>query len=65
MASNSIISKIENNLDLYFELKKQLDKLPKWSDPGSFDNINDAAVKYTYFIFCPICPDTSYYSTCL
>ncbi len=49
-ASNSIISKLDNNFDLYTDLKKMFEKRPKWNNTGSFDNISDASIKYTYFL---------------
>jgi hypothetical protein len=50
LASNSIIKKIEDNIDIYIKITKMFDKRPKWNDSNSFENIDNLPIKYTYFL---------------
>jgi hypothetical protein len=48
---NSVLQKFEKEPSLYIELKSMIDKRKNFNNTGSFDNISDASMKYTYLLF--------------
>lgn len=50
LAVKSIVQKFDENVDNYDELKKMLEKRPRFNDTGSFDNIGIASVKYIFYL---------------
>ena len=48
---DSIKQKFEQDDKNYFDLKKVFEDRPKWNDSGSLRGINDAIVKYIFFLF--------------
>jgi hypothetical protein len=49
-ALKSIIKKIDDDVDVYLELKDALDKRPRYFDGGSFDYIRIGSVKNIFFL---------------
>jgi len=47
---NSIIKKIEDDVNLYLKIKNIFKLRPKWNDSGSFNKVSDMPVNYFYFL---------------
>lgn len=50
LALNSILKKIEDNMEIYLKIKNVFIKRPRWNDSGSFDKVNDMPTNYFYFL---------------